>query len=127
MQRSDAVQFAQSWIDAWNRRDIEDVLGWYVEDLIFTSPTALEVTGHPTVVGKVALRAYWQKALTQITDLHFTLDRVLWDASTHELGVVYTRVVNGVTKRAVETFFFNSSGGVTTTDVFVGPLPAPLE
>jgi ketosteroid isomerase-like protein len=124
MQRSDAVQFAQSWIDAWNRRDIEHVLDCYVENLTFTSPTALEVMGHATVVGKDALRAYWEKAMSRVNELHFTLDRVLWDEATRELALVYTRVVNGTAKRAVETFVFDASGQVTATDVFHGPVPA---
>lgn len=79
MQRTDAVQFASSWIDAWNRRDIESVLAMYADDLSFTSPTALEVIGYSTVVGKSALRDYWQKALARFDDLQFVLDRIIWD------------------------------------------------
>jgi len=123
MQRSDAVQFAHCWIDAWHRRDIETVLAWYTDDLTFTSPTALEVTGHATVVGKAALRDYWQKALTRVSDLHFTFERVMWDAEANELGLVYTRRVNGVTKRVVETFLFDQAGNVVTTEVMHGYVP----
>lgn len=124
MQRSGAIQFAQSWIDAWNRRDIEAVLAWYSDNLSFTSPTALEVTGHSTVSGKTALRDYWQKALAQISDLHFTFERIIWDAETTELGLVYTRRVHGITKRVIETFLFDAAGHIITTEVMHGYVPS---
>src|SRR6186713_3009889 len=74
--REDGERFAESWIAAWNGREVEHVLSMYAEDLSFTSPTALAVTGSATVNGKAALRAYWQAALSHIEHLHFTLDRI---------------------------------------------------
>lgn len=123
MVRSHAVQFAKSWIEAWNRRDIEQVLAMYVEDLSFTSPTALETLGHPTVVGKRALRDYWQKALARVADLRFDLDRIVWDGETRELGLVYTRCANGSSKRVMETFQFDANGLVVRTEVLHGNVP----
>ena len=123
MQRSHAVQFAKSWIDAWNRRDIEQVLAMYADDLSFTSPTALETMGHATVVGKSALRDYWQKALARIDELRFDLDRILWDGEARELGLVYTRHVSGSSKRVIETFRFDATGLVVRTEVLHGNVP----
>jgi len=124
MQRSDAVQFAESWIDAWNRRDIERVLAMYADDLSFTSPMAFEVMGHPTVVGKSALRDYWQKALARINDLRFALDRIIWDEEARELGIVYTRHVHGNSKRVLETFRFDAEDHVVTSEVLHGNVPS---
>jgi len=64
--------FAEAWIEAWNRRDIERVLDLYADDFSFTSPTALEVIGQATVVDKGALRGYWQTALAKMDDRHFS-------------------------------------------------------
>jgi len=95
----------------------------YANDLSFTSPTALETIGHPTVLGKSALRDYWQKALARIRELQFDLDRILWDGETRELGIVYTRHANGSSKRVVETFRFDANDLVVTTEVLHGPVP----
>lgn len=123
MQRRDAVQFAQSWIDAWNRRDVERVLAMYADDLSFTSPTALDVVGHSTVVGKPALRAYWQQASARTNDLHFVLDRVIWDGETRELGIVYTSHLRENSKRVIETFRFDADDRVVSTEVLHGYIP----
>src|SRR5690606_6992769 len=120
MQRDRAVIFAESWIDAWNRRDIEQVLAMYADDLSFTSPTALGTIGNPTVVGKTALRDYWRKALARISDLRFILDRIIWDAETCELGIVYTHHVHGSSKRVIETFRFDANDLVVRTEVLHG-------
>jgi len=124
MQRSHAMQFAESWIEAWNRRDVEQVLAMYADDLSFTSPTAFETMGRATVVGKSALREYWQKALARIDALRFDLDRIIWDGETRELVVVYTRHVNGNSKRVLETFRFDTSDRAVSTEVLHGNVPA---
>jgi hypothetical protein len=123
MQRSRAVIFSESWIDAWNRRDIEQVLAMYADHLSFTSPRALETIGSSTVVGKSALRNYWRKALTRISDLQFILDRIIWDAETRELGIVYTRHADGSSKRVIETFRFNANELVVSSEVLHGIVP----
>ena len=123
MKRTDAQRFASSWVDAWNRRDIECVLAMYADALSFTSPTALEVIGRPSLRGKSALRDYWQKALARIDDLQFTLDRIIWDEDARELGIVYTRHVGGNSKRVIETFLFGADELVVATEVLHGNVP----
>jgi hypothetical protein len=75
MSLPDPVTFAEQWIEAWNRRDVEAVLRWYDERVRFSSPTALRVVPETggIVVGKDRLRAYWERALTGNPDLQFTL------------------------------------------------------
>ncbi len=70
-----ATQFAEEWIDAWNRRDVEAVLRHYAEDVVFTSPLAVRfMPGSGGVVrGKDALRQYWTLALRNNPDLCFQL------------------------------------------------------
>ena len=68
-------QFAEEWIAAWNARDLESVMAFYAEEVVFTSPTAARVVPQTggVVRGKDALRDYWTRALAQNPDLAFTL------------------------------------------------------
>ena len=120
MNRADAEAFATEWAEAWNARAIERVLERFHQDVVFTSPTALAVVGSPTVHGKDALRAYWTKALERIGTLRFTVDRVVWDPATHELGIIYTSEINGAAKTVSENLTLNGAGLVTAAEVFHG-------
>jgi catechol 2,3-dioxygenase-like lactoylglutathione lyase family enzyme len=75
MNQERALPFAEAWVDAWNRHDLERVLAHYAEDVEMTSPFIAEVTGDPrgSVRGKSALRAYWRAALARFPDLRFEL------------------------------------------------------
>jgi len=112
--------WAADWAAAWNRRDIEAVLAHFHDDVVFTSPTALVVTGNAVVRGKSALRAYWATALSRIGSLHFSVDRVLWDAVSRELAIVYTSRVDGIGKHISENLVFDPHGKVVSAEVFHG-------
>ncbi|HEY1284068.1 MAG TPA: nuclear transport factor 2 family protein [Steroidobacteraceae bacterium] len=114
------MEFADQWASAWNERDIERVLGHFSEGVTFTSPTALAVVGEATVRGKAALRAYWNTALGRIASLRFAVDRVLWDAGTRELAILYVSSIDGRTKRVSENLTFGSDGLVVSAEVFHG-------
>lgn len=78
MNGQDAATFGQSWVEAWNRRDIEAVLEHFAEDAVFTSPVAEQIGFAPdgVVRGKADLRAYWTAAMARNPDLHFELTAV---------------------------------------------------
>jgi len=120
MTRDEALQFAAGWVEAWNRRDIESVLGSFDDAVEFTSPTALATVGKATVRGKRDLRAYWEAALARISSLRFVLDRVLWDPEGRELAIVYISEINGGVKCVSENFRFGPNGSVSAVDVFHG-------
>jgi hypothetical protein len=120
MTRDDALEFAASWIEAWNRRDIERVLATFDDDIEFASPTALVTVGVATVHGKQELRAYWQAALARIASLRFAMDRALWDPESRELAIVYVSEVDGAQKCVSENFRFAPNGKVSAVDVFHG-------
>jgi len=67
--------FAERWLAAWNRRDLESVLALFHDDVVFTSPLAAKVVpGSDGVIsGKAALHAYWSAALAQLPEAHFEL------------------------------------------------------
>jgi len=57
--------FANSWVQAWNQRDLDAVLSHYADDVEFQSPLVVKLLGEPTgtVHGKQNLREYFRKAL----------------------------------------------------------------
>jgi ketosteroid isomerase-like protein len=120
MTHEEAMTFAAQWAAAWNARDVERVLSFFSEDVVFVSPTALAVVGTATVRGKAALRDYWNSAMNRIGTLKFTLDRVAWDASTRELAIIYMAEIDGRGKRVSENLTFGAAGLITSAEVFHG-------
>jgi hypothetical protein len=125
MTPDDCDAFAARWAAAWNDADIERVLAGFAEEVVFTSPTALAVTGAGTIRGKAALRAYWRTAMGRIGSLRFVVDRVLWDPRGRELAIIYTSEIDGVTKRVSENLTFDEAGLVVAGEVFHGVGGAP--
>lgn len=120
MTSDEARGFADDWAAAWNGLAVERVLSHFDENVSFTSPTALAVMGVATVRGKQALREYWTRALARIESLRFTVDRVLWDAGTRELAIIYDSEINGRKRRASENLTFGADGLVVRAEVFHG-------
>ena len=74
----DATAFSDHWVRDWNAHDVEALLAHFTDDVRFTSPIAARLlpdTGGQ-VHGKSALRHYWNTALAQFPDLHFTVEAV---------------------------------------------------
>ncbi|MBF0282849.1 MAG: nuclear transport factor 2 family protein [Magnetococcales bacterium] len=114
--------FAEHWIDAWNRRDVEAVLSWFAENVTFTSPKATVETGSPTVHGKAALRTYWLKALEGVESLEFILDSVSYDAERRTLVILYTASRDDRMVRACEISRFDAHGQVTFGEALYGAM-----
>ena len=81
------MAFAESWIAAWNRRDVEAVLAHYSEEAQFVSPVARNLVGRPILRTKQELENYWRTALARISTLEFKLDHAAWDERRLELSV----------------------------------------
>lgn len=124
MTREEATAYARAWADDWNRRDVDAVLAHVEEDVVWSSPRALQVVGVPTVRGKAALRAYLLAAVRQVTSLRFTVQRVIWDPASAELSIVYDREIDGRRDRASEIMHFGPSGKVDRGEVHYGVVPA---
>lgn len=109
MTDASAQLFAQAWVDAWNRRDIEAVLAHFADDAVFISPKAERFVGTARVEGKAALRAYWQTALSKLHSLKFELEEAIWSARTQTLCVVYQATLHDQAPvRALELMHFRS-------------------
>ena len=104
------MSFAESWIAAWNRRDVEAVLAHYSEEAQFVSPVARNLVGRPILRNKKELEDYWRTALARISVLEFKLDHAAWDEKRCELNVVYEANLNGERKRACEIMQFDAAG-----------------
>lgn len=79
-----AKEFAAGWIAAWNRRDIEVILGHYANAFEFTSPLVVERLGRAdgTIRDKAELRAYFSPSLGPDSKLRFALIDVLAGVSS---------------------------------------------
>lgn len=104
-----ADAFVNDWIAAWNARDLDAVLAHYADDVEFYSPLIAKVTGKPVpcVRGKLALEAYWAKALEDAPVLNFRLERVY--VGGQSLTIAYT---NHRGQHAAETLIFDDHGRV---------------
>lgn len=106
-----AENFAQDWVEAWNQHNLERILAHYSEDFEISSPMIIKVMAEPagTLKGKESVRAYWEKALQLLPNLHFELIETL--IGTHSIVLYY----QGVSGKAAEVFHFNASGLVFKT------------
>ena len=123
MDHDEARRYADEWAAAWNRRDLEAILAHVEDDVVFSSPRALQIVGVPTLRGKSPLRGYWHAALASVGSLHFTVRRILWDEAAVELCIVYDREVDGRRDRAAEVLQFGPTGRVRRGEVFYGVVP----
>ena len=64
---------ALSWLDAWNRHDVEEILSHYADDVVFQTATVARRWDKPDGIlrGKAELRAHFTKGLELAPDLHF--------------------------------------------------------
>ena len=98
----DSKKFAREWESAWNNHDIDTIISHYTDDIIFHSMKAVEITGSSKVVGKSALKAYWQKALDNQKELKFQVLEVFDGANM--LVLIYS---NQNDVLAAETLYFD--------------------
>lgn len=104
LESSFANKFADEWVSAWNRHDLDSVLSHYTEDFEFSSPFIPAVAGEPSgiLVGHKAMRTYWSKALERRPDLAFKIIKVL--IGVNSLIIYYSRHDS---KIGAEYFEFN--------------------
>ena len=103
-----ATEFAADWEAGWNSHDLDRIMAHYSPDIVFRSKKAVALVGSGEVRGHDALRAYWQAALDQQPNLHFTLRDVF---AGHEMIVITYENHRGVL--AAETLYFGADGLVT--------------
>jgi SnoaL-like domain len=120
MTNPEAVQFAEEWVESFNRKDIQAVLRHFAEEATFTSPRALAFGGRATLGSKKELAAYWSAALDSIRSIRFTLDRAVNDPIARLLVILYTAEIDGKRMRAAEVYEFNESSRVIRGEALYG-------
>ena len=93
MTKDEASKLANHWVAAWNAHDLDLIMTHYEDAIELTSPVAAKLLETPDgkVVGKAALRAYFQRGLQAYPDLHFRLEDVLWGVSSVVLYYINQR------------------------------------
>ena len=102
-----AREFADFWERGWNSHDLDVIMRHYRDDIVFRSRKAIPLVGHGEIVGKAALRAYWEAALERQPDLKFRVQEVF--VGHQMLAITY---LNHRGVLAVETLYFDDEGEV---------------
>jgi len=123
MTRDEASAYARQWAQDWNRLDLDAVLEHFEDDVVWSSPKAVQAVGVPTVHGKAALREYLGAAVKPVTALRFAVNRIIWDPESSELSIIYDRRIDGRDDRASEILHFGRSGRVDRGEVHYGVVP----
>jgi len=97
-----AEHFAGDWIASWNSHNLNRILSHYSDQFEMSSPVIIQIVGEPSgrLKGKIAVGAYWAKALQLLPDLRFELITTL-------IGVdSITLYYKGARGLAAEVFHF---------------------
>lgn len=107
---SQAHTLALHWVKAWNSHDLDQIMSYYVEDIVLVSPVAAKILNEPSgkVIGKNALREYFKKGLEVYPNLKFELIDVMWGI---ESVVLY--YINQKGTKTGEFMEVDSTGKVT--------------
>ena len=91
-QLPDAQDFSlwQSWIDAWNRHDLEAILAHYTEDVTFMSRAVVElgIDRAGSITGKAALRHVFAVGLAADPELCFVPLHAFVGVGEHALHIL---------------------------------------
>jgi predicted ester cyclase len=108
--KDEAWNLANHWVAAWNAHDLGLIMSHYADEVELTSPVVAQLLGTPDgrVVGKSAVRAYFQRGLEAYPELHFHLEDVL--CGVISVVLYYT---NHKGTRTAEFMQLSASGKVT--------------
>jgi ketosteroid isomerase-like protein len=103
------ADYVKRWVAAFESKDLDRVVAFYTNDVIFHSPLVARLSHDPsgTVHGKEALRAYVKKGFEVFDHIEFTVLDVLRGVDSiaiHYKGITGTHVV--------EVLFFDTDGMV---------------
>ena len=111
---SQAHRLAQAWLQAFNARRLDDILALYDEHAVHMTPRS-----HTPMMGKDAMRQWWQDAFARLPHLRYRYQR-----TTSEGNRVYLEYLretpDELTKLITELFELDAAGKICYSHVFVG-------
>lgn len=118
MNSSDLKTVANRWIDAFNSKDLDQLLSLYDENAEHYSPK-LKVRQPETggfIKGRKALRQWWQDAFERLPSLHYRLVRLT--AEGNRVFMEYVREVNSEPDLYVGEMLELENGIIVSSAVF---------
>lgn len=113
-------QIALEWIDAFNAKDLDRLVGLYAVNARHFSPKLMarqpETEGF--VAGHAALREWWQGAYNRLPTLFYKLLTVT--ASNERVFIEYVREVQGEENMMVAEVFDVENGKIVFSRVYHG-------
>ena len=118
--REQNLEIARRWVAAFNAHDVEALVGLYAEEARHTSPKirALHPETGGAIVGKAALRDWWNGALERLPDLHY--EPFALTADDERAFLEYWRTTKGEPPLPVAEVFEISSGRIVASRVYHG-------
>ncbi len=103
-------RMTETWLNAWNRHALDDIMSHYAEDVELTSPFVAKLfkQSSATITGKENVKLYFKKGLTTYPKLKFKLLTRLNGARS--IMLIYRTTINNVL--AAETMYFNDDGKI---------------
>jgi ketosteroid isomerase-like protein len=120
MTEEEALAFADTWAAHWNNVDVDAVVAHFAEESEMRSPLAAKLTGKPNVVGREAIRQYWNTAYAAVVSPQLELESASWDGRLGRLTVWWRAdLPTGIT-RASESMDFGPDGLITRSEAYYG-------
>lgn len=114
------IQIALSWFKAFNEHNLENLLALYDDNAAHYSPK-LKIRQPETnglVIGKAALRAWWQDAFDRLPTLHYKTTSLT--ANNERVFMEYIRQVDGEPDMLVAEVLEINAGLITASRVYHG-------
>lgn len=111
---------ARRWLDAFNRHDVAALVELYADDCTHTSPKirALHPDTGGRLVGKPALRAWWEDANRRLPGLRY--EATALTANDERVVLEYLRHAPGEAPMPVAEAFDVRDGRIVASRVFHG-------
>jgi ketosteroid isomerase-like protein len=111
---------ARAWLDAFNGRDLDRLLGLYADDAVHTSPKlrARDPATNGEVRGKAALRAWWADSMQRLPGLRYDVRHLT--AEGDRVIMEYERINPGEAPYMVAEVLVCAGGRIRASHVYHG-------
>jgi hypothetical protein len=116
----DLAALARTWLEAFNRKDVDALVALYDEDATHTSPKirALHPETGGKLLGKAAIAAWWRGAIARTPGLRY--EETAITAGADRVVLEYVRHADGEAPLPVAEAFDVRGGRIVASRVFHG-------